>query len=131
MRIKKVLLAEDEEDIRRLAYISLRRGSEWEILLAGDGEECLALARAQQPDLILLDAVMPRLDGFEVCRQLKADPATAYIPVIFLTASAQEYEMQRGLQMGAIGYLTKPFDPLQLRQQVLDVLRQAGLEPTA
>ena len=129
LRIKKILLAEDEEDIRRLAYISLRRGGDWEILLAEDGEECLALARAQQPDLILLDAVMPCLDGLEACRRLKADPATANIPVIFLTASVQEHEIQRGLQMGAIGYLTKPFDPLQLRQQVLDVLRQAGLEP--
>lgn len=129
MRIKKILLAEDEEDIRRLAYISLRRGHGWKIFLAEDGEECLALARAQQPDLILLDVVMPRLDGFEVCRRLKADPATANIPVIFLTASVQEHEMQRGLRMGAIGYLTKPFDPLHLRQQVLDLLRQAGLEP--
>jgi len=112
--------------------MSLGHGGEWEILLAEDGEECLAVARAQKPDLILLDAVMPRLDGFETCRRLKADPATANIPVIFLTASAQEHEIQHGLQMGAIGYLTKPFDPLRLRQQVLEVLREAGLaeEPT-
>lgn len=125
----KILLAEDEDDIRRLATMSLARGGAWEILEARDGEECVALARSAQPDLILLDAKMPRLDGFEVCAQLKDDPATARIPIIFLTASAQEHEIHRGLEMGAIGYLTKPFDPLELRAQVVRLLRQAGLDP--
>lgn len=129
MTVKKVLLAEDEDDIRRLAQMSLARGGGWEILVARDGEECLALARASHPDVILLDAKMPRLDGFEACYQLKADPATSNIPIIFLTASAQEHEIQQGLAMGAIGYLTKPFDPLELRNQVLALLRRAGLEP--
>ncbi|MFQ5927674.1 MAG: response regulator [Terriglobia bacterium] len=128
MTVKKVLLAEDEEDIRRLAQMSLARGG-WEILLAQDGEECLALARTSRPDVILLDAKMPRLDGFEACRRLKADPATASIPIIFLTASAQEREIQQGLAMGAIGYLTKPFDPIELRNQVVELLRRAGLDP--
>ena len=111
--------------------MSLGRGGDWEILVATDGEECLEMARTSRPDLILLDAKMPRVDGFEACRRLKADPITASIPVIFLTASAQEHEIQRGLALGAIGYLTKPFDPLQLRAQVLEMLRRAGLDPDA
>jgi CheY-like chemotaxis protein len=125
----KVLLAEDESDIQRLAQLSLRRDGDWEILLAGDGEECLAVARRERPDVILLDARMPRLDGFRVCEQLKTNPATQEIPVIFLTASVQEPELQRGLALGAIGYLTKPLNLLQLRQQVLDLLSQAGRLP--
>lgn len=131
LTVKKVLLAEDEDDIRRLAQLSLARGGDWEVLVAQDGEECVELARASHPDVILLDAKMPRLDGYEACQRLKADPATASIPIIFLTASAQEHEIQRGLAMGAIGYLTKPFDPLRLRAQVVELLRQAGLDPDA
>ncbi|MBI4467352.1 MAG: response regulator [Acidobacteria bacterium] len=122
----KVLLAEDEEDIRRLATLCLARGGQWQVVQASDGEECLALARRERPDVILLDAMMPKLDGFQTCQRLKASAATKDIPVIFLTASVQEWETKRGLALGAIGYLYKPFDPLQLRQQVLDLLAQAG-----
>lgn len=118
----KILLAEDEEDIQRVASMSLKRGGEWEVLLAGDGEECLRLAQQEHPDVILLDVMMPKLDGFAVCQRLKADAATQQIPVIFLTASTQERQMQRGLAIGAIGYLYKPFDPLTLPQQVRDLL---------
>ena len=127
----KVLLAEDEEDIQRLATLGLRKRKDWQVVLAGDGEECLALARSEHPDVILLDVMMPNLDGFATCEQLKADAATRDIPVIFLTASAQEREEQRGLAKGAIGYLRKPFDPLQLPQQVLDLLVQTGHNPTS
>ncbi|MDA2912348.1 response regulator [Acidobacteriia bacterium AH_259_A11_L15] len=127
----KVLLAEDEEDIRRLAVMGLKRGSDWQILEAADGEECLQLAHQEHPDLVLLDAMMPKLDGFQVCQRLKTTAATRDIPVIFLTASVQEWETQRGLALGAIGYLYKPFDPMQLRQQVLDLLAQAGRVPSS
>ncbi len=127
----KVLLAEDEEDIRRLAVLGLKQGSDWQILEAADGEECLQLAYQEHPDLVLLDAMMPKLDGFQVCQRLKTSAATRDIPVIFLTASVQEWETQRGLALGAIGYLYKPFDPLQLRQQVLDLLAQAGRVPSS
>jgi CheY-like chemotaxis protein len=122
----KILLAEDEEDIQRLASMCLRRGGEWEVTLAGDGEEALALAREDRPDVILLDVMMPKLDGFAVCQRLKADPATRNIHVIFLTASAQEAQTQRGLAMGAIGYLHKPFDSLKLPQQVIDLVTKAN-----
>jgi CheY-like chemotaxis protein len=127
----KILLAEDEEDIQRLASMCLQRGGNWEVTLAGDGEEALALARQEQPDVILLDVMMPKLDGFTVCQRLKADPSTQGIPVIFLTASAQEKQTQRGLAIGAIGYLHKPFDPLKLPQQVLDLLGKAGHSPVS
>ena len=126
----KVLLAEDEEDIQRLAQMSLERGGDWQVLVARDGEECLRLAGQEHPDVILLDARMPRLDGFRACERLKADPATRPIPVIFLTASVQEPDLHRGLAMGAIGYLTKPLDLLRLREQVLDLLHQAGRPPS-
>ena len=126
----KILLAEDEADIRRLATMSLTRGGKWQVVEAADGEECLALAQRERPDVILLDAMMPRLDGFQTCQRLKASSATKDIPVIFLTASVQEWETQRGLALGAIGYLYKPFDPLQLRQQVLELLARAGRVPS-
>ena len=75
-----------------------------------------------RPDVVLLDWMMPELDGPETCRQLKADPATAGIPVVFLTAKSQEAEIQRGLSLGAAGYVTKPFDALSLGQQVKDIV---------
>lgn len=127
----KILLAEDEEDIRRLATLSLEHGGGWQVVPATDGEECLALARKERPQVILLDVMMPKLDGFQTCQRLKADSVTRDIPVIFLSASAQEREMQHGLSIGAIGYLYKPFDSLHLRQQVLDILARAGRAPSS
>lgn len=121
----KILLAEDDQDIQHLVVVSLQRGRGWNVLLATDGEECLAQAQREQPSVILMDVMMPKMDGFETCQRLKADAATKDIPIIFLSASAQEREMQRGLALGAIGYLYKPFDPLKLPQQVLELLHRA------
>ena len=109
MPIRKVLLAEDEEDIRKVAQISLQFRGGWEVTLANNGEECLAKAASDPPDVILLDCMMPKLDGYETCRRLKQDPALRHIPVIFLTAKAQETEVKKGLSLGAVGYLIKPF----------------------
>ena len=122
MEIRKVLLAEDEEDIQKVAKMSLQFQARWEVVLAGNGEECLNKVSVEQPDLILLDAMMPRMDGYETCRRLKADPATRDIPVIFLTAKAQEAEIRKGLELGAIGYLVKPFDPMRLAAQIRQIL---------
>lgn len=122
----KILLAEDEEDIQRLASMGFPKKGTGEVLVAADGEECLALAQRERPDVILLDVMMPKLDGFATCERLKADPATRDIPVIFLTASTQQGESQRGLALGAIGYLHKRFDPVELPRQVLELLAQAG-----
>lgn len=122
MEIRKVLLAEDEEDIQKVAKMSLQFQARWEVVLAGNGEECLSKVSSEHPDLILLDAMMPRMDGYETCRRLKADPATRDIPVIFLTAKAQEAEIRKGLELGAIGYLVKPFDPMRLAAQIRQIL---------
>ncbi len=114
MPIRKVLLAEDEEDIRKVAQISLQFRGGWEVTLANNGEECLAKAASDPPDVILLDCMMPKLDGYETCRRLKQDPALRHIPVIFLTAKAQETEVKKGLSLGAVGYLIKPFEESEL-----------------
>ena len=108
-----VVLAEDDPDIQLVARLSLKR-SGFVVRVVGNGREAL--------DAILLDWMMPELDGPETCRQLKANPATAGIPVIFLTAKSQEVEIQRGLSLGAAGYVTKPFDALSLGQQVKDIV---------
>lgn len=122
MEIRKVLLAEDEEDIRKVAQISLQFRGGWAVSLASDGEECLAKAAQERPDLILLDCMMPKLDGYETCRQLKRDPALRRIPVIFLTAKSQEAEVRKGLALGAVGYLIKPFNPMSLAAEIREIL---------
>ena len=128
MEIRKVLLAEDEEDIQKVARMSLQFQGHWEVVVASNGEECLSKVGAERPDLILLDAMMPRMDGYETCRRLKADPATRDIPIIFLTAKAQESEIRKGLELGAVGYLVKPFDPMRLAAQILQILESSGGE---
>lgn len=125
MDIKKVLLAEDEEDIQKVARMSLKFQGGVEVVVASDGEQCLKYAERESPDVILLDAMMPRLDGYETCRRLKANPATRDIPVIFLTAKTQAYEVKHGLELGAIGYLTKPFDPTTLFQQIVQLVEDS------
>lgn len=122
MAIHKVLLAEDEDDIRKVAQMSLQFRSGWEVALASNGEECLARAAEDPPDLILLDCMMPKLDGYETCRRLKQDPSLQHIPVIFLTAKAQETEVKKGLALGAVGYLIKPFNPMSLATEISQIL---------
>lgn len=129
MEIRKVLLAEDEEDIRKVAQISLQFRGGWEVSLAVDGEDCLAKAAQDRPDLILLDCMMPKLDGYETCRRLKLDPALRGIPVIFLTAKSQEFEIRKGLSLGAVGYLVKPFNPMSLAAEIRGILETARAEP--
>ena len=124
MEIHKVLLAEDEEDIRKVAQISLQFRAGWEVVLATNGEECLAKAASDPPDLILLDCMMPKLDGYETCRRLKQDPSLRHIPVIFLTAKAQEIEVKKGLSLGAVGYLIKPFNPMSLAAEIKQILEE-------
>jgi CheY-like chemotaxis protein len=122
MQIRKVLLAEDDEDIQKVARMSLQFRGGWEVSLATNGEECLILAAKELPDLILLDCMMPKLDGYETCRQLKQDPALRHIPVIFLTARAQETEVKKGLLLGALGYLVKPFNPMTLAAEIQQIV---------
>lgn len=119
--MKKIILADDDATIRLLVNATLR-SDEYELLQASDGEETLTLARAEKPDLILLDIAMPKIDGFEVCRQLKADDATKDINVIMLTARAQDADRRRGEEVGVNGYFTKPFSPLALLGKITEVL---------
>ena len=122
MVIRKVLLVEDDEDIQKVAQISLQFRGGWEVALANNGEECLTKAVSDRPDLILLDCMMPQLDGYETCRRLKQDPSLRDIPVIFLTAKAQEKEVTKGLSLGAAGYLIKPFNPMSLAEEIKQIL---------
>lgn len=122
MQIRKVLLVEDEQDIRKVAQISLQFRSGWKVVAANDGLEALAAAAAEMPDLILLDCMMPRMDGYETCKKLKLDPQLRNIPVIFLTAKSQESEIRRGMQLGAVGYLIKPFNPMSLAEEIMKIL---------
>ncbi|MSO21149.1 MAG: response regulator [Acidobacteria bacterium] len=125
MEIRKALLVEDEQDIRKVAQISLQFRSGWTVIVANDGIDGLAMAAAEKPDLILLDCMMPRLDGYETCQKLKLDPNLRDIPVIFLTAKSQESEIRKGLQPGAIGYLVKPFNPMSLADEIKKLLESA------
>lgn len=117
----KLLLVEDDPDIQLVARAALERAG-FAVAAAANGPTALDQVRAERPDVILLDWMMPDMDGTEVCRRLKADPMTADIPVIFLTARSQQAEIARGLSLGAAGYIVKPFDVLALGTQVRDML---------
>lgn len=122
MALSRVMVVEDEEDIQKVIRMSLQFRGVRDVALANSGEECLARVHEVQPDLILLDVQMPKMDGLETCRRLKQDPNTRDIPVIFLSAMAQASDRKRGLEAGAAGYLTKPFDPVVLFSQILALL---------
>jgi class 3 adenylate cyclase/CheY-like chemotaxis protein len=102
----------------------------YEILTAADGEEALAVARAQQPDLILLDVMMPKMDGIEACRHLKGDPSLPFMPIIMVTAKADSKDIVAGLEAGADEYLTKPIDQAALVARVKSMLRIKALHDT-
>lgn len=110
----RVLCADDEDDIRTILRVALSLDRELDVHFVASGLEALAQAKGGSYDAIMLDGMMPDLDGYETCRRLKADPATAGIPVVFLTAKSQRHEMQRALALGAIACLTKPFDPMTI-----------------
>jgi CheY-like chemotaxis protein len=122
MTFTRVLIVEDDPDIRQVIRMALRFHGVTEIVAAGSGEECISIAAEVKPDVILMDVMMPRMDGYQVCRHLKAGPSTSHIPVIFLTAKAQQSERQLGFQVGAVGYLIKPFDPMTLCDEILSIL---------
>lgn len=118
-----LLLAEDEPDVQLIARLSLKKAG-FRVTTVNNGLEALAQVQVERPDVILLDWMMPDMDGFETCRRLKADEATRGIPVIFLTAKVQEAEVARALALGAAGCIGKPFDALTLGTQVRTILGQ-------
>ena len=121
----KILIAEDSSTIRRLVAARLTADG-YEVLEAADGEEALAIARREQPDLLILDKVMPKLDGFEVVRAMREDPATRAVPIVMLTERTSEEDVLGGLQLGVEEYMPKPFSPLELSARVRRTLQRAG-----
>ncbi|KQY21228.1 hypothetical protein ASD16_18080 [Cellulomonas sp. Root485] len=116
-----ILIADDDEDILHLLAFRLER-SGYAVVSAKDGEEALRVAREHVPDLAVLDVRMPKLDGYEVTRALRADEATRRMPIILLTAKVQDGDVQRGFDAGADDYVRKPFSPQELRARVQAIL---------
>ncbi len=116
-------MVDDEPDAIELIRFNLK-ASGYEVLTAEDGEEALAKARKFSPDMILLDVMLPEIDGLEVCKILRRDPATASLPIIMLTAKASEIDRVLGLEFGADDYVTKPFSPRELMLRVRNLLKR-------
>lgn len=119
--MRKILVVDDQEDVRELVTLALS-AEPYAILEAADGEEALRIARAELPDLVLLDLRMPKIDGFEVMYSLKGDPATAGIPIAVMTAIGSPSELAKGRLIIADDFLLKPFSPLALRDRVRRLL---------
>ncbi|MEA2462242.1 MAG: hypothetical protein QOH90_2419, partial [Actinomycetota bacterium] len=110
---KRILACDDDPLILRLLQVNLEI-EDYDVLLAHDGLEACEIAEAEHPDLILLDIMMPRMDGYEACKRLKATDSVKDIPVVFLSAKAQQEDIEEGTALGAAAYITKPFEPDQL-----------------
>ncbi|MBM3128165.1 MAG: response regulator [Chloroflexi bacterium] len=119
----RILVADDDAFIRQLVAFTLKtRG--YEVLEARDGAAALALARQTLPDVVVLDVLMPELSGLEVTRALTQDPATAHIPIVIVSANAQQADIAAGLASGAVAYLIKPFEPRALAERVAEILER-------
>jgi two-component system, OmpR family, alkaline phosphatase synthesis response regulator PhoP len=116
-----ILLAEDEPDIQLVARIALEDEGHF-VVVVDDGAAAVERAQAEPFDVVLLDVMMPRLDGFSACSLLKADPRTQHVPIIFLTARSQSFDVRDGLNLGAIGYIIKPFDIFTLWGEIATLL---------
>ncbi len=124
---QKILLIDDEPDVLDMLEMNLK-GSGYKVSCAQDGEVGIRKAREEQPSLIVLDLMLPRMSGLEVCKGLKKDPATMAIPVIMLTAKSEEVDRVVGLELGADDYVTKPFSPRELVLRIKSVLRRSSGE---
>lgn len=118
----KILIIDDEDDIREVAALSLESVAGWEVITANSGAQGLARAAEHRPDAILLDVMMPGMDGPTTVRELRKNPATAKIPVLLLTAKVQASDQRRFADLGVESVLFKPFDPMTLAEQISDVL---------
>jgi DNA-binding response OmpR family regulator len=121
--VTKVLVVDDEAPIRLLCRVNLEAEG-MEVLEAADGESGLETARSQRPDVVLLDVMMPGLDGWQVAERLLEDEATSQIPLVFLTARAELRDRARGLELGGVDYITKPFNPVELASVVEALLER-------
>jgi two-component system phosphate regulon response regulator PhoB len=130
MAKEHVMVIEDEEDILALVHYNLTKEG-YQLAAATSGEEGLKMAQERRPDLVVLDLMLPGMDGLEVCRRLKQTPETAGIAVVMLTAKGEEADIVAGLEMGADDYVTKPFSPRILAARVTAVLRRRQTAPPA
>ena len=128
-RKKKILVVDDEKDLTALVSLHMKMAG-FEVLTASNGEKALDLSREEKPDLIILDLMLPKIDGWQVCERLRQDIATQDIPVIMLTARAETEDKLKGFEAGADDYVTKPFSPRELVARVKRVLARAEAEPT-
>ena len=119
---RRILIVDDEDDIREVAQVSLELVGHFDVLTAACGRDGVERARSDQPDAILLDVMMPDMDGPSTLAKLRADPATRDIPVLFLTAKTQSAERSRLAELGVAGILTKTFDPLKLAGELAAAL---------
>jgi two-component system alkaline phosphatase synthesis response regulator PhoP/two-component system response regulator VicR len=126
---KRILVVDDERHIVRLVQVNLERAG-YEILTAYDGVEALEKVKTESPDMVVLDVMMPRMDGFEVLKNLQSDPRFQNIPVIMLTAKAQDADIFKGWASGVSSYLTKPFNPRELLVFVERIFQSLDEPPT-
>jgi CheY-like chemotaxis protein len=120
--MRRVLIIDDEDDIREVAGLSLEATANWTIFTASSGREGIKVAAAEKPDAILMDVMMPEMDGPTTFKQLQLNPETAGIPVVLLTAKVQGVDQRRFAGLGVAAILFKPFDPLTLAAQISEVL---------
>lgn len=121
-----ILIAEDERDIRELIQFTLSFAGH-QVTTAANGAEAVDLAPKVKPDLIMMDVRMPKMTGYEACKQIKLIDELKHIPVVFLSAKGQDEEIQSGIDAGAVAYITKPFAPDELQRKIADILKEAGL----
>ncbi len=127
MAHERILVVEDEEEILELLRYNLAKQG-YRVWCAGRGEDALRMALADAPDLVVLDLMLPGMDGMEVCRRLRRDPATQAVPIVMVTAKGEESDVVAGLELGADDYLTKPFSPRVLVARIRAVLRRKAAE---
>ena len=120
--MRRLLIIDDEDDIREVAALSLEATAGWTILTARSGREGIATAALEKPEAILMDVMMPEMDGPTTFKQMQANPATAGIPVVLLTAKVQGVDQRRFAGLGVAAVLFKPFDPMTLAAQICEVL---------
>ncbi|EKD26557.1 MAG: hypothetical protein ACD_79C01127G0002 [uncultured bacterium] len=121
MSEKKILIVDDHGALRYILSFDLQKKG-FKTLTAGTGEKGIEIAKEEKPDLILLDAMMPGIDGFETCRRLKAQEETAQIPIVMVTAKSQRKDVLEGLQSGAVSYMVKPFKFEELYNKIVEVI---------
>lgn len=121
--MRRVLIIDDEDDIREVAALSLEATAGWQVITAASGAKGIEAAIAEQPDVILMDVMMPGVDGPTTFRQMQQTPSIGHIPVLLLTAKVQGIDKRRFADLGVAGVLFKPFDPLTLAEQISETLR--------